>query len=73
MMLHINRMVFGAPENDVRQSPNDPIRTRNRKFRLPFSCGLALILAAVPVLVLGVYIPQPLHDLLRQAAAALTK
>ena len=43
------------------------------KFRLPFSCRLALILAAVPVLVLGVYIPKPLHDLLTQAAAALTK
>ena len=40
---------------------------------LPFSCRLALILAAVPVLVLGFYIPQPLHDLLTQAAAALTK
>ena len=43
------------------------------KFHLPFSCRLALILAAVPVLVLGFYIPQPLHDLLTQAAAALTK
>jgi hypothetical protein len=32
-----------------------------------------MILAAVPVLVLGVYIPKPLDDLLTQAAAALTK
>ena len=51
------------------ESPNSELP----KFSLPFSCRLALILAAVPVLVLGVYIPQPLHDLLTQAAAALTK
>ena len=43
------------------------------EFHLPFSCRLALILAAVPVFVFGVYIPEPLHDLLTQAAAALTK
>jgi hypothetical protein len=34
---------------------------------------LALILAAVPVLVLGVYVPKPLHDLLTLAAAAVTR
>jgi hypothetical protein len=27
----------------------------------------------VPVLVLGVYVPKPLHDLLAMAAAALTR
>ncbi len=73
IMLHINRMVFGVSENDA---TNSELRTPNselRKFSLPFSCRLALILAAVPVLVLGVYIPQPLHDLLTQAAGALTK
>jgi hypothetical protein len=32
-----------------------------------------MILAAAPVLVLGFYIPQPLQDLLSQAAAVLTK
>jgi hypothetical protein len=40
---------------------------------LPFSCRLTLLLAAVPVLVLGFYIPKPLQDLLTQAAAVLTK
>ena len=73
IMLHINRMVFGARENERRRV--EPI-IPNRKppsIHLPFSCRLALILAAVPVLVLGFYIPQPLHDLLTQAAAALTK
>jgi len=39
--------------------------------RLPFSCRLVLLLAAVPVLVLGVYVPPPLHALLASAAAAL--
>jgi hydrogenase-4 component F len=74
IMLHINRMVFGTPENKNNGSPeqNHPVPETNEKFHLPFSCRLALILAAVPVLVLGFYIPQPLQDLLTQAAAALT-
>jgi hydrogenase-4 component F len=67
VMLHINRMVFGPP------GPNDSKLENVEKFRLPFSCGLALIIAAVPVVLLGVYIPRPLSDLLAQAAAALTK
>ncbi len=75
IMLHINRMVFGAPENK-NNGPTEKNHFEPRQveeFHLPFSCRLALILAAVPVFVLGVYIPQPLHDLLTQAAAALTK
>lgn len=67
IMLHVNRMVFGAREEVV---PNDQSEAT---FRLPLSCRLALILAAVPVLVLGFYVPKPLDDLLRLAAAALTK
>ncbi len=75
IMLHVNRMVFGAPENGNNGSPepNHSVSEPVEKFHLPFSCRLALILAAVPVLVLGFYIPQPLQDLLTQAAAALTK
>jgi hydrogenase-4 component F len=75
IMLHINRMVFGVSENKNGGSPEEnhlepqPVE----RFHLPFSCRLAMILAAVPVLVLGVYIPKPLDDLLTQAAAALTK
>jgi len=72
IMLHVNRMVFGAEENAESSTLNPQPATRNH-FHLPFSCRLALILAAVPVLALGLYIPQPLHDLLTQAAAALTK
>lgn len=67
VMLHINRMVFGADD----QSEAEPEHVA--KFHLPFSCNLALILAAVPVLLLGVYVPKPLNDLLAQAAAVLTR
>jgi hydrogenase-4 component F len=88
IMLHVNRMVFGArdeePTNGLMekwidekqtaassQSNNPTIQQSNNP--IPCSCRLALIVAAVPVLILGFYIPQPLHDLLTQAAAALTK
>ena len=63
VMVHVNRMAFGAAEN----APEEP------GARLPFSVGLILVLAAVPVLVLGVYVPKPLHDLLVLAAGALAR
>jgi len=71
VMVHVNRMVFGAPadtpgEEEAPSAPHAP-------FRLPASCALALVLAAVPVLVLGVYVPEPLHRLLTLAAAALAR
>jgi hydrogenase-4 component F len=90
IMLHINRMVFGAREKEgvnglmdkgmdeekqlatPAQQSHSPI-IRPSTDPLPFSCRLALMLAAVPVLVFGFYIPQPLQNLLTQAAAALTK
>jgi hydrogenase-4 component F len=68
IMLHINKMVFGAPENET-----DATNSEHQHFHLPVSCRLALILAAIPVFILGFYIPEPLHNLLTQAAAALTK
>ena len=72
VMVHLNRMVFGAPANaESKQNHSGPEATGT--FRLPFSCRLALLLAAVPVLVLGVYVPKPLQDLLTMAAAALTR
>jgi hydrogenase-4 component F len=75
VMLHVNRMVFGAQENGQHAAPaiHHSEGSNGNKYRLPFSCGLALILAAVPMLLLGVYIPKPLHDLLTLAGAALTK
>jgi hydrogenase-4 component F len=63
VMAHVNRMVFGAADDAPPETG----------FRLPFSVGLVLVLAAVPVLVLGVYVPKPLHDLLLLAAGALTR
>ena len=50
-----------------------PATEGSATLRLPFSCRLALFLAAVPVLGLGVYIPKPLHDLLTLAAAAVSR
>jgi hydrogenase-4 component F len=75
VMLHINRMVFGAREDrkNGEEALNPVILRATHPVRLPFSCGLALILAAVPILLLGVYIPKPLHDLLSLAATALAK
>lgn len=74
IMLQINRMVFGAEENEsAAVRPSNIHSGLVNKFRLPFSCRLALILSAVPVLVLGLYIPGPLQSLLAQAASALTR
>jgi hydrogenase-4 component F len=67
VMVHLNRMVFGAPAQGL---PDPPGAAGSR---LPFTCTLILILAAVPVLVLGVYVPQPLHELMKHAAAALVR
>ncbi|MGO8672593.1 MAG: proton-conducting transporter membrane subunit [Capsulimonadaceae bacterium] len=64
MMRHVNKMVFAPPADTG---------TESEKFTLPLSCRLALILAAVPVLVLGVYIPRPLDVLFQMAASALTR
>lgn len=75
IMLHVNRMVFGTADNDSADpsGDNDDAHGRAHATGLPFTVRLALLLAAVPVLVLGVYIPKPLHLLLTQAAAVLAK
>jgi len=39
--------------------------------RVPLSCRTAVLLAAVPVVALGVYIPGPVHSLLELAAQQL--
>jgi hydrogenase-4 component F len=72
IMAHVNRMVFGAPLSAEPEQRNSE-RGTAEGFHLPFSCRLALMLAAVPVLVLGVYVPKPLQDLLTLAAAAVTR
>jgi hydrogenase-4 component F len=65
VMLHINRMVFGAREGEGAAAKNEHSNGEKER-QLPFSCRLALLLAALPVLVLGFYIPKPLQDLLTQ-------
>jgi hydrogenase-4 component F len=65
IMLHVNRMVFGCPgENPA------PAHARTT---LPFTCLLTLILAAIPILVLGLYQPASLHALLKLAASNLVR
>jgi hydrogenase-4 component F len=59
ILRHVNRMAFGQPESDT--APR----------RLPASCRLAVVGAAVPVVLLGVYMPGPLNQLLQMAARQL--
>ena len=62
IMNHISRMVF-APEG----AGSGPVRPGS----LPMSCRITFIIAAVPVIVLGVYIPGTLQRLIALAAATL--
>jgi hydrogenase-4 component F len=72
VMAHVNRMVFGAPARAASEHAHAGTEVP-QAFHLPFSCRLALILAGAPVLILGVFVPQPLHDLMSLAAAALSR
>lgn len=60
ILRHVNRMVFGGPAGAV-----EPVR-------LPASCAAVLLVAAALVIATGVYLPDPLHDLLQRAAARIT-
>jgi hydrogenase-4 component F len=59
IMRHVNSMVFGRPAAPC------------SKVTLPASCRVAVLVAAAPVVLLGVYIPAPVHDLLQLAAQQL--
>lgn len=61
IMNHVGRMVFGSDEI------NHPVRPGS----LPVSCRITLIIAAIPVIVLGVYIPGTLHKLIALAAVTV--
>jgi hydrogenase-4 component F len=61
IMVQINRMVFGKPEG------------AGNERALPLSTVMVLVIAAIPVVVLGVYLPEPLHELIRLAAASLAR
>lgn len=59
ILLHVNGMLFGKP---------DPLSTT---LAIPATCRTAVVLAVIPVAVLGVYIPGPVHSLLTLAAQQL--
>ncbi len=59
VMRHVNRMAFGAADG----SPTIAA--------VPLSCKLTLALAALPLFVVGIWIPLPLQSLLHAAAAAM--
>ena len=59
IMLQVNRMALGRPD-----WPRDPVV-------VPRTCRVAVVAAAVPVVVLGIYIPAPVYSLLRLAAQQL--
>lgn len=62
ILQHINHMVFGTSSGDTKPS-----------VRLPASCVAVLCVAALLVIGLGLYLPEPLHQLLRLSAAALER
>lgn len=64
ILYHLNRMVFGQPPSTAENTV--PVK-------LPASCILTLVLAAIPIIILGVYMPQSLHTLLQMAADGLTR
>ena len=67
-MLHINRMAFGTQGGD---GPIVTDRPSGAITRAPLSCKATLALAAIPLLVIGIYVPAPLQNLLRAAARAM--
>jgi hydrogenase-4 component F len=59
ILRNANLMVFGRP------ATHQPVPS------LPASCRFAVVLAAAPVILLGIYIPVPVHTLLQLAARQL--
>jgi len=58
ILFQINHMVFGKPAT-------------MSKTTLPATCVAAAVIIVLPVILLGVYIPGPVYDLLRLAAYSL--
>jgi hydrogenase-4 component F len=59
VMFHINRMVFSPPERNIAPAA------------IPVTCKLTLVVAAIPLVAIGIFVPAPLHALLQAAAAAM--
>lgn len=60
ILLHVNQMVFGI-------EPDAPLEAS----RIPKTSTLAMVLAAAPVVIFGVYVPSTLHTLLIRAAGII--
>jgi hydrogenase-4 component F len=60
ILLHVNRMVLGRPDLTIELPP-----------RIPWTCSLTLFVAAIPVIIFGLYVPNALHQLLIRAAAII--
>jgi hydrogenase-4 component F len=79
VLRHVNQMVFGrAGEGAERRlalvsgraaAASNPTPTSG----LPRSCTAVLVLTGVLVVVLGIYLPSPLHSLLSSASQALQR
>lgn len=61
IMNHISRMVFGHAEAG----------TPEPSIKLPVSCLITLVLAGLPVIILGIYMPVSLQQLISLAARAI--
>jgi len=59
IMFHVTRMAFGAPAGQQQVRP------------VPNLCRAALFAAAIPLVVIGLYVPDRLHALLNVAASAM--
>ena len=59
ILLQVNSMIFGKSE------------LYSSAEEAPLSCRTAVVLGAIPILFLGVFIPQPVHSLLVLAAQQL--
>lgn len=59
IMLQVNSMLFGKSE------------LYSSAEVTPLSCRTAFVIGAIPIVMLGVYIPQPIHSLLTLAAQQL--
>lgn len=78
VMLHINRMVFGAPADGPQAGSSGPALRAGlhasdaaSALPLPRTCASMLVIAGALVIAVGLIIPSPLQTLLRLAAAGL--
>jgi hydrogenase-4 component F len=61
---HVMCMIFGAPK---------PPQPGAHTYRLPFPARAAIVVAAIPVVVLGLWTPAPLASLLAASSAAFAR